>query len=104
MVFHKHHNSPAYFVYHPDTNKALQYRLVKFVTKIAAEKQTQTSGPEEDFQPKISEAKLEVVRSQDAQDSGGIPNSVETPFDHEEEQQSNTEPESVMITTDHKVE
>lgn len=33
-------NSPAYLVYHPDTNKVQKHRLVKFVSKAAVEKQT----------------------------------------------------------------
>lgn len=35
-------NSPAYLVYHPDINKVQKHRLVKFVSKAAVEKQTQT--------------------------------------------------------------
>ena len=40
-------NSPAYLVYHPDTNKVQKHRLVKFVIKTAAEKQTQTGEPDQ---------------------------------------------------------
>ena len=39
-------NSPAYLVYHPNTNKVQKHRLVKFVSKTAAEKQTQTDEPD----------------------------------------------------------
>ncbi len=35
-------NSPAYLVYHPDTEKIQKHRLVKFVNKVNVEKQTQT--------------------------------------------------------------
>ena len=53
--------------------------------------------------PKISEAKQEVVESQEeVLGSGGGPDSGETPIDHEQEQQNNTE--SVMIANDHKLE
>ena len=39
-------NSPAYLVYHPDTDKVQKHRLVKFVSKVTVEKQTQTLGPD----------------------------------------------------------
>ncbi|GAA6087651.1 uncharacterized protein LOC102082235 isoform X1 [Tachysurus ichikawai] len=39
-------NSPAYLVYHPDINKVQKHRLVKFVSKAVAEKQTQTGEPD----------------------------------------------------------
>lgn len=39
-------NSPAYLVYHSNTNKVQKHRLVKFVSKTASEKQTQTDEPD----------------------------------------------------------
>ncbi|XP_074506394.1 uncharacterized protein LOC141776589 [Sebastes fasciatus] len=42
-------NSPAYLVYCPDSGKVQKHRLVKFVTKTVAERQTQTEmTPDED--------------------------------------------------------
>lgn len=61
-------NSPAYLVYHPDTNKVQKHRLVKFVSKAAVEKQTQTGEPDPNDgysmrQPRTSETTQEVNRS-----------------------------------------
>ncbi|GAA6094012.1 uncharacterized protein LOC102082235 isoform X1 [Tachysurus ichikawai] len=39
-------NRPAFLVYHPDVNKVQKHRLVKFVSKAVAEKQTQTGVPD----------------------------------------------------------
>lgn len=60
--------SPACLVYNPDTNSVLKHRLVKFVSKAAVEKQTQTNetDPNEDYdnfrQPMASETAQEVNR------------------------------------------
>ena len=68
-------NSPAYLVYNPDTNRVLKHRLVKFVSKVAAEKQTQTDetdlNDEYDsvIQPGFKDTTQEVNRStEDAQE------------------------------------
>ena len=77
-------NSPAYLVYHPDTDKVQKHRLVKFVSKVTVEKQTQTLEPDQNdhydsvMQPRASRITQEVnertentqepsVRSQSAQ-------------------------------------
>lgn len=39
-------NSPAYLVYHPETEKVQKHRLVKFVSKVNVERQTQTDEGE----------------------------------------------------------
>lgn len=41
-------NSPAYFVYHPKSEKVQKHRLVKFVSKMNVEKETQTVEAETD--------------------------------------------------------
>lgn len=40
-------NSPAYLVYHPDTEKVQKHRLVKFMHQVNMEKQTQTVETEQ---------------------------------------------------------
>lgn len=42
-------NSPSYLVYYPNTRKVLKHRLVRFVTKSVAEKETQTDSTIDDF-------------------------------------------------------
>ncbi|KAJ8381057.1 hypothetical protein SKAU_G00018350 [Synaphobranchus kaupii] len=39
-------NSPAYYVYHPETGRVQKHRLVKFVNKATVERQTQTLEPD----------------------------------------------------------
>lgn len=62
-------NSPAYLVYHPDTEKVQKHRLVKFVNKVTVEKQTQTFGsdPNDDKdsvrQPRASRVTQEIHES-----------------------------------------
>lgn len=55
-------NSPAYLVYYTDTDKVQKHRLVKFTTKIAEEKETQTcelyaEHCERELHPMIHESK-----------------------------------------------
>lgn len=52
-------NSPAYLVYYPDIERVQKHRLVKFTTKTATEKETQTPEPyiecgDRDIYPMIS--------------------------------------------------
>ena len=103
-------NSPAYLVYHPDTNKVQKHRLVKFVSRAAVEKQTQTGEPDpsdgdDSVRPRTREITQGIsrstekisepsVRSRSAH--GDSPGTVTRSRDHNHTQESATsgEPES----------
>ena len=103
-------NSPAYLVYHPDTNKVQKHRLVKFVSRAAVEKQTQTGEPDpsdgdDSVRPRTREITQGIsrstekisepsVRSRSAH--GDSPGTVTRSSDHNHTQESATsgEPES----------
>lgn len=108
--------SPAYLVYNPDTNRVLKHRLVKFVSKTAVEKQTQTNetDPNDVYdnlrEPKTCEASQEVnqraeshqepcVRSRGTHDEN--PSAEMKPNDHSQTQQSEArvEPENGRYPT-----
>lgn len=88
-------NSPAFLVYYPDTERVQKHRLVKFTTKEANEKETQTSESyieynDREAHPKVNNSeenvdddKIQNVPGQEMQSgvSGALP-----------EQSENTQP------------
>lgn len=97
-------NSPAYLVYHPDTNKVQKHRLVKFVRQSTVEKQTQTCEPDpsdsydDTVRPRTSGTTQGVSRKTENSDS---PGTEARSSDHNQTQQSVTsgEPESRRYPT-----
>ncbi len=101
-------NSPAYLVYYTDTNKVQKHRLVKFVSKAAVEKQTQTGEPDpSDDYDNVRPLTCETTQSRSTENApelsvqsrsahGDSPGTETRSSDHNQAQQSVTsgEPES----------
>lgn len=90
--------SPAYLVYYPETNKVQKHRLVKFVSKTAAEKQTQTDETEVDDDT----VKHRVVASGTQEVNGSAEKAPEPnePNDSQKDKRESTEQNETESVTD----